>query len=92
LKNLPSDQFIKVFLETENEAWLPLITYAALVQEIAVTAVGNKIIIYNMNEVLQLPVSRPELMKTLVKAFRSQQMEFENNSFALRETGIKTSE
>jgi hypothetical protein len=45
-----------------------------------------------MNEVLQLPVSRPELMKTLVKAFRSQQMEFENNSFALRETGIKTSE
>jgi vesicle coat complex subunit len=91
LENLPSDQFIKVFLETENEAWLPLITYAALVQEIAVTAVGNKIIIYNMNEVLQLPVTRPELMKTLVKAFSSQQREFENNSFALRETGSEAS-
>jgi len=92
LKNLPSDQLIKVFLETENEAWLPLITYAALVQEIAVTAAGNEIIIYNMNEVLQLPVSPSELMSTLVKAFWTQQREFENNSFASRETGSKMSE
>jgi hypothetical protein len=92
LENLPSDQLIKLFLETENEAWLPLITYAALVQEIAVTAVGNKIVIYNMNEVLQLPVPRPELMNTLKEAFWIQQREFENNSFALREIGSKTSE
>jgi HEAT repeat protein len=91
LKMLPSDQLIKVFLETENEGWLPLITYTALVQEIAITTVGNKIVIYNMNEVLQLPVPRPELMSTLVKAFSSQQREFENNSFASRETGSKMS-
>jgi hypothetical protein len=85
LENLPSDQLIRLFLETENEGWLPLIAYAALVQEIAITTVGNKIVIYNMNEVLQLPVPRPELMSSLVKAFGSQQRELENNSFASRE-------
>jgi HEAT repeat protein len=86
LRNLRADKLINLFLETENDGWLPLITYAALLQEISVTTVENKIIIYHMNEVLELPVSRPELMNSIVKAFNDQRSVLENNSLALDET------
>jgi HEAT repeat protein len=92
LRNLPADQLIKLFLETENVGWLPLITYAALLQEISVTTVENKIIIHHMNEVLELPASRPELLNSIVKAFNDRRSVLDNNSLPLNETITKTSE
>ena len=42
---LPCEQFIKVFLETENDLWLPLAVYVSLIQGSAVTVRRNSIVI-----------------------------------------------
>jgi len=82
LVRIPSDQLIKLFLETGNEAWLPLITYSALLQGIAVTVIENKVMIYDMKGVLELPVSRPELPKALLEAFSIEKRETQSDSIA----------
>ncbi|CAM4838554.1 unnamed protein product [Rotaria magnacalcarata] len=77
---VPSDHFIKVFLDTENETWLPLTVYVAVLQGIAVTAISNSIRVYDSNGLSELSVSRSELMDSLVKAFRSQKRQLKGNN------------
>ncbi|CAF1505087.1 unnamed protein product [Adineta steineri] len=89
LNILPSNQLIKLYLETKNDAWLPMVTYTALLQGVAVTIVEDKIMIYHMNEVSELNVSSQELKENLVNSFKNQQNEFRQNFIALRKTGIK---
>ncbi|CAF0866181.1 unnamed protein product, partial [Didymodactylos carnosus] len=63
LRRVPPAQFIKVFLETGNDAWLALAFHASLLQGSAVTVVENNIVIYGGKEPVQLHVSRPELCR-----------------------------
>ncbi|CAF4890217.1 unnamed protein product, partial [Rotaria sp. Silwood2] len=75
LTGIPFDRFIKVFLETRNNAWLPLIVYAALLKVTAITIIHDKMIIYDDNGFIELHVSSPDLMTAMVKAFKEQKNE-----------------
>ncbi|UJR07147.1 hypothetical protein I4U23_011435 [Adineta vaga] len=86
LRQMPADQLIKLFLETNSDDWLPLATYGALLQQVAVTVIENKIIIYHMNEMFELPVSQLSTIEILVKAFRKQTLELGLNYSAMYET------
>ncbi|CAF0784462.1 unnamed protein product [Adineta steineri] len=94
LINALQDKYIGVrkSAETKNDAWLPIVTYTALLQGVAVTIIEDKIMIYHMSEVSELNVSSRELKENLVNSFKNQQKEFLENFIALRETGIKTLE
>ncbi|CAF1346448.1 unnamed protein product [Adineta ricciae] len=85
LRQMPADQLIKLFLETNNDDWLPLATYGALLQQVAVTVIENKIMIYHMNEILELPVLQLSTIEILVKAFKKQTLELGLNYSAVYE-------
>ncbi|CAF3665353.1 unnamed protein product [Rotaria socialis] len=76
---VPSDHFIKVFLDTENETWLPLVVYVATLKGIAVTVVLNHIRVYDGNGLSELRVFSSELMEILVRAFKNQKRQLEGN-------------
>ena len=84
---MPSDQFVKVFLETGNDTWLPLVKYAARVQGIAITACDNKIIIYDKKDVVVIDTSKPELMKRFVNGLINDREELEIDSLAMHDVG-----
>jgi len=71
LAAVPRDQWIKVFLETKNDAWLPLVKYAALLQGVAVTVVEDRVIFYDTEKVSEFMLDH-ELMETFLKVFRTQ--------------------
>ena len=71
LAKIPSDQFIGVFLETRNDAWIPLLRYAALMQNVAVTVMENKIIINHGIDVAETHVAEPEVLDLFVSSLKT---------------------
>jgi hypothetical protein len=69
---LTTQSLIKIYLETANDAWLPLVPYVAVLEGAAVTLVGETIKIYDSNGVSELQVSHMTVRKTLLKAFNTE--------------------
>ncbi|UJR34570.1 hypothetical protein I4U23_027346 [Adineta vaga] len=86
LENVSPDQLMKTYVETENDAWLPLVMFAALLQGVAVIALDNKIRIYRGNDVMDLCFPHQQLMHKFIDAFTNQAMELQENYSVLCET------
>lgn len=71
LRRVCVQRLIEVFMETRNDAWLPVIRYVTLVQGIAITIVGNRIKIHDVKEVPELYVTRVELIETFVNGVKN---------------------
>ncbi|CAF3704290.1 unnamed protein product [Rotaria socialis] len=67
LATMPRNQFIRVFLETRNDAWIPLVEYATLLQNVAVTIMDNKVMIYDGKYVAEQQVTEPGVLELLKK-------------------------
>lgn len=70
LERMRPNHLLNVYFESENEAWLGLLAYAALVQGISITIVDSKITIYHGNETIECCISRTELKDKLLDAFK----------------------
>ncbi|CAF2107275.1 unnamed protein product, partial [Rotaria magnacalcarata] len=78
LTAIPSEHMIKVFFDSGNASWLGLIVYVALSQGIAVTVKGSCIWIYDGRGPFECNGDRPELLASLIEAFRNQKSEIES--------------
>ena len=67
LEIMPRNQFIRVFLETRNDAWIPLVQYVALLQNVAVTVMDGQITIYDGKYITERQVMEPKLLNVLTK-------------------------
>jgi hypothetical protein len=67
LATMPRNQFIRVFLETRNDAWITLVEYAALLQNVAVTIMDNKVMIYDGKYVAERQVTEPGVLDPFEK-------------------------
>ncbi|CAF3348653.1 unnamed protein product [Rotaria socialis] len=72
LTSMPVEHLLKIYVSTENDGWLPLIAYGALLQGIALTAIGNTVKIYFGGGTHVVNVCDDQLMKNLVGAFSRQ--------------------
>ena len=61
-KAIPRDSFIKAFLISGDNAWLPLIKHAAFIQSAAITVMTDKILIYDNENIISLEVSDNDLL------------------------------
>ena len=86
LENISPDQLMKIYVETENDTWLPLVMFAALLQGVAVIALDNKIRIYRGNDVMDLCFPQQQLLYRFIDAFTNQSMKLQENNPVLRET------
>jgi HEAT repeat protein len=59
---MPRNQCINVFLETKNNAWIPLVQYMTLLQNVAVTVMDGQIMIYDGKYITQLQVTEPGVL------------------------------
>ncbi|CAF3575018.1 unnamed protein product [Rotaria socialis] len=75
---IPSEHMIKVFFDSGNASWLGLVVYIALSQGIAVTVEGSCIWIYDGRGPFECNGDRPELLASLIEAFRNQKSEIES--------------
>ncbi|CAF2136493.1 unnamed protein product [Rotaria magnacalcarata] len=71
LKSVPSDHFLKLFLETRNLDLAPLVAYAAVIQGTAITLIEDHITVYDSKGISRFPVTDHNLKLTLVGAFAS---------------------
>ncbi|CAF1570048.1 unnamed protein product [Rotaria magnacalcarata] len=78
LTAIPSEHMIKVFFDSGNASWLGLIVYVALSQGIALTVKGSSIWIYDGRGPFECNGDRPELLASLIEAFRNQKSEIES--------------
>ncbi len=67
LATVPRNQFIRVFLETRNDTWIPLVEYATLLQNVAVTIMDNKVMIYDGKYVAERQVTGPGVLDLFEK-------------------------
>ncbi|CAM4770165.1 unnamed protein product [Rotaria magnacalcarata] len=79
LTSMPAAQLFKIYRETENDAWLPLIVRGSLLQGIAVTVDGNTVRIYHGGGVVLVDMFKDRLRESLVKAFENQIQELESH-------------
>ena len=78
----PSDLLIKLYSESGDDSWLPLVVFVARIQGVAVTGVDDTIKVYNSNGVDELQVSDGVLLERLTEAFRRQKRQLESDSEA----------
>ena len=77
---LPPDRLVKIYYETGNGSWLPLVFYVAMLQGVAMVAVGDTIKIYSSNGIVEVPVGNTLLCENLVEAFGKQKKQLEHDS------------
>jgi hypothetical protein len=70
------EQLINIFFNTKNPDWLPVMTRLALQQGVAVTVTEEKLVVYDSNELLELPVPCIALVQQVIKAFNNLATEF----------------
>ncbi|CAF1188268.1 unnamed protein product [Rotaria magnacalcarata] len=81
-KEIPASHLFKILLDTQNAAWIPLVSRVALYQGVAVTLMDNRLRIYDANGSLEFDVTHSELVKSLVEASRNQLEELKRCSLA----------
>ena len=67
LDTMPRNQCIRAFLETRNDAWIPLVQYAAVLQNVAVTIMDGQITIYDGKYITERQVMEPERLNVFDK-------------------------
>ena len=67
LATMPRNHFIRVFLETQNDVWIALVEYATLLQNVAVTIMDNKVMIYDGKYVAERQVTETGVLDLFVK-------------------------
>jgi HEAT repeat protein len=69
LKNISEDELINVYLITKNPNLLPRLFQLILLRGAAVTAIGNKIVVYGKTEPAELSIPNLALRQQLIGAF-----------------------
>jgi HEAT repeat protein len=72
VESVPFDNLIKWFFQTGESAWVAVIIYGILLQGSGITVIGNRIMIYGMNEPVAVTVCRTELLTKLVSDLEDQ--------------------
>jgi HEAT repeat protein len=72
LKNISADQLINIFFTSKNANWLRAVSKFSLQVGVAVTVTGEKIVVYDRKEPVELFVPTLKLRKELIKALTDQ--------------------
>ncbi|CAF1023937.1 unnamed protein product [Adineta steineri] len=74
---ISAQRLLKVYMDTADPRWLPAVVGAFLVTQNAVTVVGNTLLVYEEQVVVEIPFTQHNLVDKLHKVFDKQSLKID---------------
>jgi hypothetical protein len=75
-RSISSQRLLKVYMDTTERIWLPVVVYAFFLNRAAASVFGNRIWVYEREGVTEIAISNQELLVELQKGFAEEMGQF----------------